>query len=176
MRLALAVAQNHFSDSLSDSCTVCGAHKYLRMVHFDCRCKDRKAVAEQLKAIFSAPSVEAELMRLEEFENGAFGKKFPMFAQSWRRNWEQAIPFLSYPAELRKMIYTTNAIEILNMQLREVLKNRGYFPSDEAASKLIYLALRNITRKWQKPAPSWRAAATQFAIQFGSHFFHSENC
>lgn len=141
-----------------------------------CGWKDRKAVAEQLKAIYSAPSVEAALMRLEEFEKGAFGKKFPMIGQSWRRNWEQVIPFFSYPAEVRKMIYTTNAIESLNMQLRKVLKNRGHFPSDEAASKLIYLALRNITRKWQKPAPSWRAAATQFAIQFGSRFFHSANC
>ena len=99
-----------------------------------------------------------------------------MIGQSWRRNWEQVTPFFSYPAEVRKMIYTTNAIESLNMQLRKVLKTRGHFPSDEAASKLIYLALRNITQKWQKPAPSWRAAATQFAIQFGSRFFHSANC
>ena len=100
-----------------------------------CGWKERKAVAAQLKAIYSAPSVEAALQRLEEFENGVFGKKFPMIAQSWRRNWEQVIPFYAYPVEVRKMIYTTNAIESLNMQLRKVLKNRGHFPSDEAASR-----------------------------------------
>jgi hypothetical protein len=81
-----------------------------------------------------------------------------------RRNWEQIVPFYSFAPEVRKIIYTTNAIESLHMQLRKVLKNRGHFPSDEAATKLIYLTLRNITKQWQNPPVTWRAAATQFAI------------
>ena len=79
-------------------------------------------------------------------------------------------PFYSYPPEVRKIIYTTNAIESLHMQLRKVLKNRGHFPSDEAATKLIYLALRNITKSWTNPPLTWRMAANQFAIQFGQRF------
>ena len=93
-----------------------------------------------------------------------------MIAESWRRNWEQIIPFYSFAPEVRKIIYTTNEIESLHMQLRKVLKNRGHFPSDEAATKLIYLALRNITKRWKNPPVTWRAAATQFAIQFGERF------
>ena len=99
-----------------------------------------------------------------------WGKKYPMIAESWRRNWQQIIPFYSYPPEVRKIIYTTNAIESLHMQLRKVLKNRGHFPSDEAATKLIYLALRNITKSWTNPPLTWRMAANQFAIQFGERF------
>ena len=90
-----------------------------------------------------------------------------MIAESWRRNWQQIIPFYSYPPEVRKIIYTTNAIESLHMQLGKVLNNWGHFPSDEAATKLIYLALRNITKSWKNPPLTWRMAANQFAIQFG---------
>jgi len=84
------------------------------------------------------------------------------------------IPFFAYPKEIRKIIYTTNAIESLHMQLRKVLKNRGHFPSDEAATKLIYLALRDITKKWKNPQVNWKLAATQFAIHFGQRFFAVE--
>lgn len=138
-----------------------------------CGWKDRAAVARELKSIYRAETAEIAAVRLAEFEASAFGQKFPMIGQSWRRHWEQVIPFYAYPAEIRKMIYTTNAIESLHMQLRKVLKTRGHFPSDEAATKLIYLALRNITKKWTKPPISWRAAASQFAIQFGPRFFSS---
>ena len=96
-----------------------------------------------------------------------------MIGPSWRRQWEQVIPFFNFSPEIRKIIYTTNAIESLNMQLRKVLKNRGHFPSDEAATKLIYLALQNITRKWKNPQITWRAAISQFAIQFDSRFLES---
>jgi len=136
-----------------------------------CGWKDRQALARELKAIYRAETAEVAEIRLSEFEQSAWGKKYPMIAQSWRRNWEQVIPFYSYPPEIRKIIYTTNAIESLNMQLRKVLKNRGHFPTDEAATKLIYLALRNITKKWTNPPVTWRAAANQFAIQFGDRFF-----
>lgn len=138
-----------------------------------CGWKDRQKVANELKTIYRAETAETAAHRLGEFEAGPWGKKFPMIGQSWRRNWEQVIPFYSYAPEIRKMIYTTNAIESLNMQLRKVLKNRGHFPNDEAATKLIYLALRNITKKWKKPPVQWKAAAGQFAIQFGTRFFSS---
>ena len=135
-----------------------------------CGWKDRKAVAQGLQNIYRAESATMGMQRLEEFEQSSLGQKYPMIGESWKRNWEEVIPFFSYPPEIRKMIYTTNAIESLNMQLRKVIKNRGHFPSDEAATKLIYLALRNITKKWKKPPMTWNAAVRQFAIQFGERF------
>lgn len=135
-----------------------------------CGWKERQAVARELKTIYRAESAEMALVRLEEFDASALGRKYPMIAQSWKRNWSEVIPFFGYPAEIRKMIYTTNAIESLHMQLRKVIKNRGHFPGDEAATKLIYLALRNITVKWKKPPVNWGAAARQFAIQFEERF------
>ena len=135
-----------------------------------CGWKERQALARELKAIYRAETAEVAAKRLSEFEAGPWGKKYPMIAESWRRNWQQIIPFYGYPPEVRKIIYTTNAIESLHMQLRKVLKNRGHFPSDEAATKLIYLALRNITKSWKNPPLTWRMAANQFAIQFGERF------
>ena len=87
-------------------------------------------------------------------------------SQSWRRNWPRIIPFFDYPPEIRKVIYTTNAIESVNMSLRKITKNRGSFPSDEALLKLFYLALRNISQKWTMPIRDWKAALTRFTIQF----------
>ena len=141
-----------------------------------CNWKERAAVAAALKLIYRAASAEEAEQRLTEFEAGAWGRKYPTIAASWRRAWEEVIPFFAYPAEVRKIIYTTNAIESLNRQLRKVLKTRGHFPSDEAATKLMYLALRNITMKWTKPPHAWKAAANQFAIQFGPRFFSSSAC
>jgi putative transposase len=139
-----------------------------------CNWKQRQPVARELKRIYNAESAEAAAKRLEEFANSEWGKKLPAILQSWRRVWEQVIPFFAYPLEIRKIIYTTNAIESLHMQLRKVLKNRGHFPNDEAATKLIYLALRNITKKWKNPPVTWKLAATQFAIQFGERFLAPE--
>jgi len=135
-----------------------------------CGWKERKAVAQELQNIYRAESAAMARQRLEEFDQSDLGRKYSMIGESWKRNWEEVIPFFSYPPEIRKMIYTTNAIESLNMQLRKVIKNRGHFPSDEAATKLIYLALRNITKKWKKPPKTWSAAVRQFAIQFGERF------
>ena len=135
-----------------------------------CGWKDRAALARELKKIYNAENAQAAEQRLKEFEASSWGKKFPMIAESWKRNWEQVIPFFSYPLEVRKIIYTTNAIESVNMQLRKILKNRGHFPNDEAATKLIYLALKNITKKWQKASPAWKDAAAQVAIQYGERF------
>ena len=140
-----------------------------------CGWKERQKVANELKAIYGAETAEMGAKRLEEFAESPYGKKFPMITESWRRNWEQVIPFYAYPKEIRKMIYTTNAIESLNMQLRKVLKSRGHFPNDEAAIKLIYLALRNVIKKWQKAPANWKAVIGQFAIQFGNRFFPSAN-
>ena len=139
-----------------------------------CNWKQRRAVARELKDIYNAETAEMAAKRLEDFANGEWGKKLPVIVQSWRRVWEQVIPFFAYPQEIRKIIYTTNAIESLHMQVRKVLKTRGHFPSDEAASKLIYLALRNITKKWKNPPVTWKLAATQFAIHFGERFFAAE--
>ena len=141
-----------------------------------CGWKEREAVAAALKRIYRAESAGVAAQRLGEFEAGEWGRKYPTIAASWRRAWEQVIPFFAYPAEVRKIIYTTNAIESLNMQLRKIIKTRGHFPSDEAATKLLYLALRNITAKWKSPPLHWKAAANQFAIQFGTRFFSSPAC
>lgn len=111
-----------------------------------CGWKERKQVAGALKEIYQAPNAEIAAERLQEFEDGPWGEKFSMIAASWKRHWEEVIPFFSYSPEVRKMIYTTNAIESLHMQVRKVIKNRGYFPNDESATKLIYLALRNIEK------------------------------
>jgi putative transposase len=135
-----------------------------------CAWQDRTQVAGELKAIYRAASAEEAARRLEEFAASALGQKYPMIAASGRRHWAEVIPIYDYPPEIRKMIYTTNAIESLNMQLRKVLKNRGHFPSEEAAGKLIYLALRNIVKQWKKPSTHWGAAAHQFALKFGERF------
>jgi transposase-like protein len=135
-----------------------------------CSWQDRQGVANALKEIYRASSAEAAERLLAAFAESTAGKKYPMIAASWRRHWAEVIPFYDYPPEIRKMIYTTNAIESLNMQVRKVIKNRGHFPSEEAASKLIYLALRNIVKEWKRPPTHWGAAAHQFALKFGDRF------
>jgi len=132
--------------------------------------KDRKALAAELKTIYRAHDAEAARLALEAFDDSAWGKKYPPIAASWRRHWSEVIPFFAYPAEVRKIIYTTNAIESLHMQLRKIIKTRGHFPNDEAATKLIYLALRNITKEWKMSAREWKSAMTQFAILFPERF------
>jgi putative transposase len=135
-----------------------------------CGWQDRKAVAGELKNIYRAASAEEGQRLLEALAGSELGRKYPLIAASWRRHWTEVIPFYDWPPEVRKMIYTTNAIESLNMQLRKVLKNRGHFPSEEAASKLIYLALRNIVKQWKNPPTHWSAAAHQLALKYGERF------
>jgi putative transposase len=132
--------------------------------------KDRKPLAAAIKPIYTAPSAEAAEAELVAFEEGVWGQKFPTVAASWRRVWDKVIPFYAFPPEVRKVIYTTNAIESVNARLRKIIKTRGHFPSDEAATKLIWLALRNITKEWEKPANHWKAAMNQFAILFEDRF------
>lgn len=127
--------------------------------------QQRKAVAEDLKRIYQAATAEEAEQRLAEFE-AKRGQAYPSISKSWRRNWERVIPFFDYPPEIRKVIYTTNAIESLNMGLRKVTKNRGSFPSDDAVLKLFYLAIRNISKKWTVAIRDWKAALNRFTIQF----------
>jgi putative transposase len=136
--------------------------------------KERKAIASALKPIYRAANAEAAAAELEAFDQGPWGRKYPAIAQSWRRNWEAVIPFFAFPAEVRKIIYTTNAIESLNASVRKAIRNKGHFPSDQAATKLIWLALRNIAEKWKNPPVSWHAAKAQLAIQFESRFVVNE--
>lgn len=125
--------------------------------------KERKEVARDLKTIYtSATDVEAE-QRLAEFSM-KWDAKYPMIGKSWQSNWTRVIPFFAHPPEIRKVIYTTNAIESLNMSLRKVTKARGSFPNDDAVFKLLYLALRNIAKKWTMPVQDWKAALNRFAI------------
>jgi putative transposase len=125
--------------------------------------KQRKEVAGDLKLIYTAATDEEAEQRLAEFSL-KWEAKFPMIAKSWRSNWTRVIPFFAHPPEIRKIIYTTNAIESLNMSLRKVTKARGSFPNDEAVSKLLYLALRNIAKKWTMPLHAWKDALNRFAI------------
>jgi transposase-like protein len=132
--------------------------------------KDRKPLAAALKPIYTAPSAEAALAGLDAFESGPWGKKFPTVVGAWRRVWDKVIPFFAFPPEVRRVIYTTNAIESVNARLRKILKTRGHFPNDDAATKLIWLALRNITRDWARASPHWKAAMNQFAILYEERF------
>lgn len=128
--------------------------------------KRRPEVAADLRRIYQSATAEEAEIRLGEFED-KWDKEYLPIGQSWRRNWSRLIPFFDYPPEIRKVIYTTNAIESVNMSLRKLTKNRGSFPSDEALLKLFYLALRNISKKWTMPIRDWKAALTRFTIQFG---------
>jgi putative transposase len=135
-----------------------------------CNFKDRYVVANELKAIYKAPNAEAAAECLATFEESPLGKKYPPIGRLWRRAWEQVIPFLSYPPAIRKIIYTTNAIESLNARLRKILKTRGHFPNDQAATKLIYLVLRNQAKNWKRLVVGWREALNHFAILYPQHF------
>ncbi len=133
--------------------------------------KQRKEVADDLKTIYQAPTVELAERNLEAIA-AKWDTSHPSIAKSWRNNWERIIPLFSYPEDIRKAIYTTNAIESLNMSLRKVTKNRGHFPSDEAMFKLIYLALKNIAKKWAMPIRDWKSALNQFSILFDGRMPH----
>ena len=127
--------------------------------------KQRREVASDLKNIYRAATEQEAERQLEAFTS-KWDAKYPMISQSWRRNWSRVIPFFAHPPEVRKVIYTTNAIESLNMSLRKVTKNRASFPNDEAALKLLYMALKNISKKWTMPIQDWKAALNQFAIVY----------
>jgi putative transposase len=147
----------------------CIVHLIRYSMHF-ASWKDRKVIAAALKPIYQAPSAEAARERLEEFDRSPWGRKFPAIAQSWRRNWEQVIPFFAFAPAVRKILYTTNAIESLNGNVRKAVRVRGHFPSEEAATKLLWLVLQNVQKRWKSPPISWQAAKAQLAIQFEDRF------
>jgi len=123
--------------------------------------KERKAIVAALKPICRAETAEIARERLDSFESGSWGQKYPAIAQSWRRNWEQVIPFFAFPEGIRKIIYRTNAIESLHSQVRKAVRVRGHFPSDHAATKLIFLVLRN---RGEMEPPACRLASSENPI------------
>ena len=155
-----------FPDTLLEACIVHLIHNFLQLDLW----KEGKALAVALKPISQADHAEAAERALSEFEQGPWGERFPIVAQSWLRNWAHVILFFAFSAPVRKVIYMTNAIESLHSDVRKSTRNKGHFPNDEAASKLIWLALRNITAKWKNPPIAWASAKAQFAIQFGDRF------
>lgn len=133
--------------------------------------QERKDVTQALRAIYHAPSEALARAALTTFATGPLGAKYPPIVALWERHWERVAPALAYPMAVRRVLYTTNAIESLHMQIRKVIKTRGHFPHDEAATKLLYLALRNIGKKWQhRPDKYWRAAFPHLHLLFGARF------
>jgi putative transposase len=145
--------------------------------------KDRKTVATALKEIYKAKDAEAGLAALDDFADGTWNKKYPAIAQSWRRAWNEVIPFYAFPDEVRRIIYTTNApsrrmpafacramIESLNAKLRRAVRTRGHFPTDDSAMKLLYLVLNLASKEWKMPPREWMMAKAQFAILFEGRF------
>ena len=128
--------------------------------------KDRKAVAVALKAVYTAVDAEAAQAALAAFEESDLSARYPAIAPSWQRAWNEVIPFLDYPPEVRRLIYTTNAIEALNSKIRRAVRTRGHFPSDDAAAKLTYLPLNATSQEWKRSVREWHAVKSQLAIMF----------
>lgn len=128
--------------------------------------KDYKAVTTGLKSIYQAPTEQAALQSLEEFAH-IWDSRYPQISRSWRMNWENLSTFFSYPADIKKVIYTTNAIESLNSVLRTAINKRKVFPSDDAVKKVLWLAIQSIAKKWTMPLRDWRMAMSRFIIEFG---------
>lgn len=143
---------------------VCIVHQIRNSLSF-VSYKDRKQVAAELKPIYTAPSAEAGLAQLDLFAE-KWNKKYPVISKSWRANWSRIEPMFGFPPEIRRAVYTTNVIESLNMSLRKITKTRAAFPTEEAAFKLLYLGLKNVSQKWTMPIPNWSLAMNQFAILF----------
>lgn len=132
--------------------------------------KERKELAKALRPIYAAVNAESAQAALDAFEAGVWGKKFPTVVAAWRSAWSHVIPFFAFPPDIRRVLYTTNAIESVNSRIRKIIKTRGHFPNDDAASKLIWLALKNITANWSSASRDWKAAMNQFAILYGDRF------
>ncbi len=137
--------------------------------------KDRKASPRPCDRSIRRPPPRRLRRRWRNLPSGPWGGKYPTIVQSWRRAWEHVIPFFAFPPEVRRVIYTTNAIESLHMQLRKIIKTRGHFPSDEAATKLLWLALRNITAGKVRSTREWKTAMNQFAVLYGDRFINPKN-
>lgn len=154
-----------FPETQIHTCTVHLVRRSLAFVSW----KDRKRVSAALRTIYRAETVGAARIALDEFRLSALGRQYPTIAPIWERQWDYLMPAFSYPPEIRRILTTTNAIESLHSQLRKIIKNRGHFPNDDAATKLLYLALRNINKRW-RAAPEWLQAMTHFAVLFPDRF------
>jgi putative transposase len=150
-----------YPETWVQTCIVHMIRSSMRYVAYD----DRKPVARDLRRVYAAPNAEEAERQLELFDQ-SWSQKYPMIAQAWRARWEHVIPFMSLPAELRRIVYTTNAIEGLNRQVRKAIKTRGHFPDEQAATKLIYLALMRAEVKWKK-VMRWTNALRALKIHFG---------
>ena len=155
-----------FPDAMVQTCIVHLLRHSLEFVAY----KDRKAVAAALKDIYRAVDARAGEAALATFEGGPWGRKYPAIAQSWRRAWGEVVPFYAFPAEVRRLLYTTNAIEALNAKLRRAVRTRGHFPTDEAALKLLYLVLNRSEKAWKMGPREWVMAKAQLAVIFGERF------
>ena len=155
-----------FPDTIVQTCIVHLIRNSIRLAAW----KNRKPLVQALKPVYQADDAATAEQALGAFEGGEWGRRFPTVVQSWQRHWDRIIPFFAFPAAVRKIVYTTNAIESLHSGVRKSIRNKGHFPSDEAATKLIWLALRHLTAKWKNPPVAWAAARVQFAIQFGDRF------
>jgi putative transposase len=150
-----------FPNAVVQTCIVHMIRNSARFVSY----KDRKELVRDLKPVYTATNREGAEAALRSFEE-KWGRRYPMIGSSWRANWERVVPFLDFPPDIRRIIYTTNAIESLNSSLRKLVYHRGHFPSDEAVTKLLYLARRNLEKRWDRSARDWSKALGQFAIFF----------
>lgn len=132
--------------------------------------KNRSELASALKTIYQAPTAQAAEAALDEFEHSEFGKRYPGVVRIWRNAWDRVIPFFAFSPAIRKLLYTTNAIESLNRSIRKVIKTKGSFVNDDSARKLVWLTLQRIAEKWKRPSPSWAAAMEEMAIMYGERF------
>jgi putative transposase len=158
-----------FPDAIVQTCIVHLLRNSMEFVSW----KDRKALATALKEIYRAIDAKAAEAALTAFEAGSWGQRYPAIAQSWRRVWSEVIPFFGFPDEVRRIVYTTNAIEALNSKIRRAIRTRGHFPSDDAAAKLIFLILNRSEKEWKMPPREWAVAKAQFAVLFGERFIRA---
>ena len=135
--------------------------------------KDRKSLSAALKKRYHATDADATEKALTAFEAGPWGHRYPAIGHSWQRAWGEVIPFFAFPDEVRRIVYTTNAIEALNSKLRCAVRARGHFPSDGAATKLLYLILNRSEKEWKMPPRDWSRAKAQFAVIFGERFIRA---
>lgn len=159
--------ESSFPETVFQTCIVHMVRHSLNYVPY----KEKKAVVEDLKNIYQAGTVDLAEQALDNFEL-IWGDKYNAIVRSWRNNWEKIIPFFDYPQEIRRVIYTTNIIESLNRTLRKAVKNRGHFPTENGLMKVLYLAIKNVSKKWTMPVREWKQALNQFAIRFPDRFPH----
>ena len=157
--------ENAFPQALFQTCIVHMVRHSLNYVPYN----EKKAVAADLKKIYESSTVNLAQQALDDFEL-AWGDKYQIIVKSWRNNWEKIIPFMQFPIEIRKVIYTTNIVESLNNTLRKSVRNRGHFPTEDALMKVLHLAIKGVSKKWSMPVRAWKLALNRFAIMFPERF------